>query len=290
MKVSISIWSMQSRFYQNRLDTIGFLNLASGWNVDGIELLDFFFKNEAEIQDAIELLDRKGLLVSALSIENDFATECEEDLEAQVVYVKEQIDLAIRLKTKILRVLSGIFKQGLHYDLCMENIIKGLKSCAEYAEQKGITMVLENHGVFSGTSQKVASIIEKVNSLSLKSNIDTGNFLLNLENPVEAVKKLMDKIAFVHIKDLKKLNKPNGFEVFMADDSTLFQGTIAGKGDVDLQQIVSILKDGGYDGYLSVEYEGVGSCIEDTEESIAYVKRLLEEQVPVSVTDAYDYE
>ena len=275
MKVSVSMWSLQSDFYKNKIDTAGFIELSSQWGVDGVELLDFFFKNEAEVNEIIRLLEQKKLLVAAFSIENDFAVESSEELEGQIAYVKESIDMAVRLKTHTLRILSGYEKNDTSFEKGLENIITSLKACVPYAEEKGVIMVLENHGRFSGTSVKMRNIIEQVASEYLKVNVDTGNFLLQCENPVDGVYNLKEMIGFLHIKDLKKLDSPNGNEIFTSSDFQLFKGTSIGKGDVDMLQIINILRTQGYNGYLSVEYEGSGNCITETEESLTFLKALL---------------
>jgi len=275
MKISVSMWSMQKDFYLNKINALDFINIVSNWGVDGVELLDFFIRDGNELQDVVKLLNEKSLPVSAFSIENDFAVESSDELEAQIAYVKDSIDTAVKLRTPMLRVLSGYKKSSTNYNNGIENVLKGLKSCVSYAKEKGITLVLENSGMFSGTSKKIREIINNVAAENLKVNVDTGNFLLELEDPVDGVRNLTDIISFVHFKDLKKLDKPNGKEIIASADHTLYQGIRAGMGDVDLDQIVKILKTSEYKGYLSIEYEGIDDCIIETRESTEYLRLLL---------------
>jgi sugar phosphate isomerase/epimerase len=271
------MWSVQKEFFKGKIDTAKFIDLASQWGIDAVELLDCFFKSDEEVDRIIQMLRDKNLPVSAYSIGNDFVVEDENELEAQITYVKEGINRAVRLGTTNLRVFSGSSKPGISFEKGMESILKGFRSCISYAEDKGITMVLENHGLFAGTASKVRSIIETIGSPNLKSNADTGNFLLVLENPVKAVERLKDVIGFVHFKDFRKLEEPNGKEAYTAIDGTLYQGTPIGQGEVDLKKIVDILDNEGYDGYLSIEYEGIGDPIQETEQSIGYLKNILNE-------------
>ena len=251
------------------------MELADRWGVKAVELLDCFFKSEEEVDDIIWMLKRKNMVVSAYSISNDFVVEEEKNLEEPIACVKAGIDRAVRLGTSNLRVFSGNPKEGISFEKGMERIIKGLRSCVSYAEGKGITMVLENHGLFAGTASKVRNIIESIGSSNLRVNADTGNFLLVLENPVESIEQLKDRISFVHFKDFRSLEEPNGLESYTAIDGTLFQGTPAGKGDIDLKKIIKILCGAGYDGYLSLEYEGVGDPYEETKQSIDYLRKML---------------
>lgn len=275
MQLSVSMWSVQKEFFKGKIDTAGFIKLATQWKVDAVELLDCFFKSDEEVDMIVNMLKEKNLPVSAYSIGNDFVVDDKKELEAQILSVKEGIDRAVRLGTTNLRVFSGNSKHDISYEKGMENIIEGFRNCVPYAEEKGIAMVLENHGLFAGTSAKVRNIIETINSPNLKANADTGNFLLVLENPVEAVDNLKDIIGFVHFKDFKKLDEPNGKETYTAIDNTLYQGTPIGQGDVDLKKIIEILGEAGYTGYLSIEYEGIGDPIQETAQSVDYLKNIL---------------
>lgn len=275
MQLSVSMWSVQKEFFKGNIDTKGFIELAAQWDVDAVELLDCFFKSNEEVDMVIHILKEKSLRVSSYSIGNDFVVNDEKELEEQIASVKEGIDRAVKLGTNNLRVFSGSSKPDISYEKGMASILEGFRSCVPYAEKKGITMVLENHGLFAGTASKVRNIIETIGSPNLKANADTGNFLLVLENPVESVDNLKDIIGFVHFKDFKKLNEPNGNEAYTAIDGTLYQGTPIGQGDVDLKKIIEILGEAGYTGYLSIEYEGIGDPIQETAQSVDYLKNIL---------------
>jgi sugar phosphate isomerase/epimerase len=246
-----------------------FIEFCLDNKVEAVELLDCFWEDEKHSFEIKKYLDEVGMPVSAYSIANDFVNE-EEVRAAEIEKVKKGIDMALFLDTSLLRVFSGDVKEGISYDQGREWIIDCFKECAKYAEAKGVTMVLENHGRFAGKSSQVKDIIVAVNSNALKANTDTGNFLLVGENPLEAVMNLKDDIGFVHFKDFKKSDEEQGY---MADDGTWFEGTAIGDGDVPLKDIVDFLRSVGYSGYLSIEFEGGGDPIEGTLKSIMTCQR-----------------
>ncbi len=53
-------------------------------------------------------------------------------------------------------------------------------------------------------------------------------------------------------------------------------GTVLGKGEVPMEKIVMYLKEIGYKGYLSIEFEGPGDQKEGTVKSIEFSKKILE--------------
>ena len=203
MKIAVSAWSLQKLLFKDKMNIFEFLDFAFEQGVDGVELLDCFWKTPKQIQEVKKKVDGNNWDIACYSIGNDFVTLDDSELEGQIIAVKQGIDVAADLGTKLLRVFSGNSKQGISYDQGMEKILKGFKECAPYAEEKGITMVLENHGLFAGKSDQVLAILEEVGSPNLKANADTGNFLLVLEDPLEAIKNLGKQVGFVHFKDFK---------------------------------------------------------------------------------------
>ena len=63
-------------------------------------------------------------------------------------------------------------------------------------------------------------------------------------------------MALVHLKDFRKAGPSDKDHVYKGQDGTGFTGTVVGKGQVDLRAVLDILRKGGYDGWLSLEYEG----------------------------------
>src|SRR5205085_183286 len=108
--------------------------------------------------------------------------------QAQTRKLLDGVDMALTLGTDRVRVFAGNRTEGLSDEQSMEYIVEGLQQGARYAEEKGVTLCLENHGLLAGKGEQVKGIIEAVGSLALKANPDTGNFMLVNEDSVEAVK------------------------------------------------------------------------------------------------------
>ncbi|MEG6613375.1 sugar phosphate isomerase/epimerase family protein [Pseudoclostridium thermosuccinogenes] len=273
MKLSVSAWCLEKLLFGNKMDIPDFIRLCNQNGVEYVELLDCFLKKDEDIQKAKELLGELGMKVSAYSIGNDFVQPDEEARRKEIEAVKKGVDVACSLNTKLLRVFSGSPKEGIAFEDASGWIIDSLKECARYAEEKGITMVLENHGLFAGKGSQVKEIIVKVGSENLKANTDLGNFLLVNEDPFMAVRELKDYVGFVHFKDFKEVgeNEPG----YKGIDGRKYQGTIIGQGQVPMKEVVDFLHENGYDGFLSIEYEGIGDPVTETIESIKYTKSII---------------
>ncbi len=257
MKLSVSMWSVVKVVEAGRMGLFEFLEFASGQGVEGVELLDYFWKNErAESPQVKTRLADMGLKLAAYSIGNDFF---EPDAVARVKVidaVKHGVDVANELGVNLVRVFSGSHREGYTLEDGMAWILEGLTAGAAYAQQHGVILALENHGLMAGRSDQVRTIIQKVNSSALRANLDTGNFLLVGQNPVDAVQELGPLVALVHLKDFRRAGPADTVHVFRALDGTSFTGAVTGEGLVDLPRIIATLRTCGYTGWLSLEYEG----------------------------------
>ncbi|SHL70199.1 Sugar phosphate isomerase/epimerase [Anaerocolumna jejuensis DSM 15929] len=283
MKLSVSAWCLQEKLFGKEMTILDFIRFCHENGVKFVELLDCFLSGERDIKEVKELLKELDMKVSAYSISNDFVLSDSSDRRSQVEYMKKSMDTALELGTGIMRVFSGNNKDGMSLDMAEDWIVECFQEAAPLAEQKGITMVLENHGLLAGKSYQVKNIIDRTCSKALKSNADVGNFMLVNENPLEAVKLLKDQIGFLHLKDLKKVDlaeadsaEADTKECYTAIDGSVYQGAVLGKGDVPIPEIIAYMKASGYQGFLSIEFEGPGDPAEGTTECIAYARQELD--------------
>lgn len=283
MKLSVSAWSLQKKLFGNEISNLDFIRFCHENGVRYVELLDCFLSGQGDIKKVKELLQELNMEVSAYSISNDLVLLDSSGRKAQVEYIKKSMDTALELGTGILRVFGGYKKDGMSLNMAEDWIVEGFQEAASLAEQKGITMVLENHGLLAGKSYQVKNIIDRTCSKALKANTDVGNFMLVNENPLDAVKLLKDQIGFLHLKDLKRvalteadLAKADLEECYAAIDGSVYQGIVLGKGEVPIAAIITYLKESGYGGFLSIEYEGAGDPVKGTSECIAYARKAIE--------------
>lgn len=102
-----------------------------------------------------------------------------------------------------------------------------------------------------------------------------GNFMCADENPNLSVGILAPYAKHVHAKDffLKSGDVTDpGEGWFRTRGGNYLRGTIIGHGDARIAQSLYVLKKSGYDGYITVEFEGM----EDNLRGIALGKKNLE--------------
>ena len=276
MKLGLSTWSYAAPFRRGELDVPGFIREAKRLDVDGVELLDFFWRDRESEWPAVEAaLAETGLPVGVYSVANEFVRPDAVERGAEVQKIRQGVDDALRLGAKTVRVFGGNANPAFTYEQSLLWIIDGLKEAAAYAYDRQITLALENHGHLAGRSDQVRVILDAVASPALKANPDTGNFLLVHQAPHDAVAELATRAAMCHFKDFRVV--PDNYKGFAYPgvEGLKFAGTAIGEGDVDLTDCVTSLRRAGFDGWLNIEYEGEEDPFAAVARSVEYTRRLL---------------
>jgi len=118
-----------------------------------------------------------------------------------------------------------------------------------------------------------------VNRTNFKTTMDIGNFLCADESPVAAVKKNIDYASMIHIKDFYHrpayLYPGKGWIETIAGN--YLRSAIIGHGDIPMREVLKIIKDSDYDGYLSIEFEGLEECKQASKLSLENLERMWKE-------------
>lgn len=271
MRLCLSMWSLQEEVEAGRMDLSGFLDFCAAHGVETVELLEFLQK-ETPAQTRAMLKDR-GIAAGAWSAANNFVQADRAAFLQQVDYLRRCIGQAAELGAPVLRVFSGDEHPAVRYGDGLNSILEGFRACVPEALAAGVTMALENHGVFAGRSGQVNAIVAAVDSPCLRATLDTANFLFVDEDPLRAVQNAVHNAGWVHFKDYRPC-APADAGSWPSVEGRYYAGTALGEGCVPLGEIAGALKDAGYGGCLSIEFEGPDS-VAGTVRSIEEVKRIL---------------
>ncbi|HLT62405.1 MAG TPA: sugar phosphate isomerase/epimerase family protein [Microlunatus sp.] len=225
----------------------------------------------------------RGVILSNLAIGASFLGD-EEANAAEVERVKRHVDLAERLGIKLMRhdVVRHAGIQGDDtpaFEEALPKIVAASKEIAQYAATKGITTSLENHGFFVQSSDRVRRIVHAVDEPNFKTTLDIGNFLCVDEDPTVAVPANLPYAMIVHFKDfyVRPAYRDPGEGWFRSRGGKFLRGAIVGNGDLDTWSIAKSIKESGYDGFASIEFEGHEDCLIGCSRGIANAKRICQE-------------
>lgn len=257
MKCGLSMYSLLTPVRAGQLDLYGFLEYAARVGAAGVELLDMFWTDERrEISEVRRRCADSGLALPVYSISTNFFQPDAAARAQQLAALRRGVDVAAQLGAGLLRVFSGDQLPGHTLEQGLPWVVDSLGAGAMYAGSQGVTLALENHGHVAGRSEQVRAIIEAVDSPFLRANFDTGNFLLAGDDPLAAATRLAGLVALVHVKDLTLAAPEETRHVYQGQDGRRYTGAIVGEGLIDMPGILDLLARHGYDGWLSLEYEG----------------------------------
>jgi L-ribulose-5-phosphate 3-epimerase len=257
MKLGCSSWSFHKAIAAGRLSLTDWLDLCSReLALDGVELLDLHFPTT----DAPYLRETKRrcaelyLTIACVSVSNDFGHPTASERDRELLRVKRWVDVAHFLGTPVLRVFAGWPLAGQKESL-WPSMIRCLRESAEYAQERGVVLGLENHnsGGFVATADDVERALADVGSPWLRLCLDTGDY----DDPA-AIQRTVGHAVHVHAK------------LYELDD----RGTDK---RLDWPAVIATLRAAGYRGFLSIEYEGSEDAEAAVPRGVSYLRRLFRE-------------
>ncbi len=285
MKLGISSYSLYQAMQDGRMTIEEAIEWMAGIGASHIEIvpgLGFDFDTHPELEEKIKAKAKAvGMEISNVAVGANFITDTEEEYEAEIARVIREVDRTHRLGAKLMRhdVASREDTSILRFNEDLDRIAAACRRIADHAAQYGIVTSVENHGYYVQASDRVQALIHAVDRPNYKTTLDVGNFVCVDENPVTAVKSNLPFASMIHIKDfyVRPSYRNPGAGWFQSAGGNHLRGAIAGHGDLDLPEIIRGIKNSGYDGFLSIEYEGMEDCLSGTKIAFDNVNRMWNE-------------
>jgi sugar phosphate isomerase/epimerase len=264
-------------------------DLASGLGVDGVE----FYAGFLEMQDRSnwsrihEQLKSTGLAMPMMCCSPDFTHPDREFRVHQIAKQHYWIEMTATLGGRYCRVLSGQRRPELSMDQGVKLAADCIYECLPFAEQNGITLILENHykddfweyPEFAQKMDVFCALVNSVNHPFFGVNYDPSNAYLAGDDPLELLRRVSHRVVTMHasdryliegtIEDLR--NEELGATGYA---KRLRHGEI-GKGLNDYDAIFTELKRVGFDGWISIE-DGVDG-IDQLARSAAFLRKKIAE-------------
>lgn len=225
-----------------------FTSAASDLGYDGVEIrgigkyINATDANEFQpdaIDNTLVKLDHMKLNISCLTtgVRLNEQFKIAEHMESG----KAHIDLAVKLNVKHIRILADTAPEPTSI-INLPAVIKSLKELCDYADGKGVTILVETNGYFS-KSENMLALINGVDSENLAVLWDIHHpYRFANEEIAYTYSKLKPYIQYIHLKD----------SIMNSEGVVEYQ--MMGYGDIPIEEAVQLLKDDNFDGYLSLEW------------------------------------
>jgi sugar phosphate isomerase/epimerase len=192
-----------------------------------------------------------------------------------VPYVLKSIPWAKLAGCKRVATTDGLHKpEGMSDAEAMEAMKRSYGQIVEVAEAYEITISIEVHGYFTTKPDMMAKMLAFCGSPYLRMNMDTGNTYIAGQDPVAFCERFKHKVTHTHIKDVSK-----SLAAAVRGNQTGIAVSHCAIGDGvnadNIRKVLTILRDIGFNGVLSMECEGAGGPM--IEKSLAWLRGTLKD-------------
>lgn len=267
----------------HEMSLLQWLDLAATLDVDGVELYPPFFAGDDDRYFAAlrRELDERGLAMPMMCYSPDFTTPDDEARRREVTAAQRMLDICVILGARQCRVLSGQARPGISREQGLAWATAGIEALLDHAERTGVFLAIENHykdgfweyREFAQKMDLFLELLERIPSPWLRVNYDPSNAILAGDDPILLLEAVKDRLISMHASDryltggtLESLRQADGT---LGYPENLHHGII-GRGLNDYDRIFGILRDIGFDGWISIE-DGDGG-MEPMRESAAFLR------------------
>lgn len=283
---------MQALCKDGTMKVSEWIALASKLDIDGLEwyagLLEM--ADEANWARFRKEVEATGKTIPMMCCSPDFTHPDASFREKEIAKQKQWIDMTQVLGGSYCRVLSGQRRPELSMDEGVKLAAECIHACLPYAQDRGITLILENHykddfweyPEFAQKMEVFCKLVDAIHHPNFGVNYDPSNTYLAGEDPLDLLYRVSSRVVTMHASDryliegtIEDLRNEEGGSLGYA--KRLRHGEI-GKGLNDYDAIFTELKRVGFNGWISIE-DGVEG-MDQLERSVTFLRRKMREYWP----------
>ena len=283
---------MQALCKDGTMTVSEWISLAAELEVDGLEWYAGFLEmaDESNWPKFRKQVEDAGKVIPMMCCSPDFTHPDTAFREREIAKQKRWIDMTHALGGSYCRVLSGQRRPELSMDEGVKLAAESIYACLPYAEERGVTLIIENHykddfweyPEFAQQMDVFCNLVDAVQHPFFGVNYDPSNTYLAGEDPLELLKRVSHRVVTMHASDrylaegtIEDLRREESGAAGYA--KRLRHGEI-GKGLNDYDAIFTELRDKGFDGWISIE-DGVDG-MDQLRRSVAFLKAKMAQYWP----------
>jgi sugar phosphate isomerase/epimerase len=245
-------YSYEKYLQSKKMTMEDFFLKALELGVEGVDVTTYWLKSTDPdyLVSLRHLAFKHGLPFSGAAIGTNMCQSDPTKRAAEIEKIKKWVDATQILGASHLRVFGGELPRGATDEQGVEWTAETLKQACDYAAPKGITLGIESHGGITSKATNILAILMRVDSPYAGCNLDISNFM---EDPYSQVEALVPYATHTHIRD------------FYGGERRL---------PLDLDRMWQLFAKGGYQGFMSAEYEGAEDAMTGVPKLVDKVKML----------------
>ena len=259
-KIAISQFSLASQFWTKKLDPLDFAaKVKNDFGITGLDYCSMFFADKANDQQYLKELKKRAADAGSYNLRimvdgEGVLGDLNDTVRLKAVENHHKwMDAAATLGCPMIRV--NVEGEGNPNDVA-KAAADSLNKLIEYGSKQQVDVIVENHVGISCNASWLAGVMKQVNSPHCGTLADFGNFCINRTKP-EA--QTID--AYMKTKCLEEYDRYKGIAELMPFAKGVHAKTHVFDADgndteTDFARMFKIIKDSGFKGWVSLEYEG----------------------------------
>jgi len=249
MKLSCLPVSLYGALSSGELALREWFEFASELGLDGadISVLHLDSLDRAYLRSVRDQAADLGLSIPMLVTYSDFTQPSAQDRAQQSEMLARHIEAGHELGVSFLRVTAGQAHPGVEREEGIAAAVDGLTGAMDAARQAGVTLAYENHtrgagwtrNDFSQPADIFLEIVRRTEGSGLGILFDTANNLAHGDDPLPVLEAVKHRVSVVHLNDVGRAG--------------YFEPVLLGTGVAPIVELLRMLVDTGFDGWVSVE-------------------------------------
>ncbi|HEU0164801.1 MAG TPA: sugar phosphate isomerase/epimerase family protein [Thermomicrobiales bacterium] len=283
MKLGVSSYSFATAFATGTMDILDAIDWIAGSSASHLEIsLAGLGQDLIEQPDLVAAIKQRATEKNVPLVNYVVGANFRDsDLAGQIARLKKHIDIAHDLGITHFR--HDVVEWGWRdpsqkeFEQVFATVVPVTQEIADYAAPLGIVTSVENHGFGFNNSERVRRLVDAVDRPNFRTTLDIGNFLCVDEQPIYAVAMNLPYASVIHLKDFYVRDERPGDGWLKTVAGNHIRGAIVGYGDLPMRRLLTLIKESGFDGPISIEFEGIEDDLLAIQTGLANAVRIWDE-------------
>ena len=289
MKISAFPKCYIDQISSGEMSVFEWIEMAKPLGAEGLEMYEMFFSSmdDIYIAELSAAMAGAGFEMPMLCCSPDFTNPEPETRKKAIDHEIKMIEITHKLggPGAVCRILTGQKYPEVSIEQGLAWVTEAINEVLVAAKEYDIVLGLENHykdgfWYYPEFAQKQDIFLKVLDNITDRSHFgvqyDPSNAIVAGDDPIELLKLVANRVVSMHASD-RYLVAGASLESLKQSDGTIgysdkLRHGVIGQGLNDYDAIFKILKDAGYDGWVSIE-DGMNG-MEEMQESIDFLKRM----------------
>ncbi|MDE0592630.1 MAG: sugar phosphate isomerase/epimerase [Dehalococcoidia bacterium] len=260
IKLSLQSLSYRDTFNAGNIDLLGIIDKAGEYKMDGVDLhfTHFASTDDDYLEHVKQACLKRGLHMCYIGVSNNFGKTGEE-LREQIDLMKKWIDVAAKMGIPMIRAFGSWLPEGETEEQAWPRLVASTKEVAEYGQSKGVVVGLHNHnhGCIPATGDQVIRLMDDVDNPYYSHILDTGQYR---GSPGASFGERGQEDPQWNFYGSIETSAPRAVHV----RAKIYRIASGKEAWLDYERIMPIIKNVGYNGWMSIVFEGQDELDEPT--------------------------